>query len=113
MVTKYKALIESHNEKVHKSLEELRLAANNCSKETPRAVANALGTLREVVDDNVLYVEEENSYKKVISGMIKQFENKCGCNLPEAWVKSLEKDRKKKEGHNVIRTDGKKGTIII
>jgi hypothetical protein len=79
MVTKYKALIESHKEKVHKSLEELGLATNNCSKETPRAVANALGALREAVDENVLYVEEENSYKKVISGMIKDFEENCGC----------------------------------
>lgn len=80
MVVTHKALIERHKNKVHTALNDLELATNNCSNETPRAVAEALNDLREAVNDNVLYVEEENSYKIIISNNIKQFEEKCGCN---------------------------------
>lgn len=80
MALKHKALIEMHKEKVHTALKDLELATNNCSKDTPRAVAKILNALREAVNDNVLYVEEENSYKIIISNNINQFEEKCGCN---------------------------------
>lgn len=80
MVTKSKILIERHKEKVHTTLSDLGYAVNNCSKETPRTVARAMDALRNASNDNVLYAEEENSYKKLISDHIKQFEEKCTCN---------------------------------
>lgn len=83
MVVKYKALIGRHKEEVHAALKDLEFATNNCNRETPRAVAKALNTLREAVNDDVLYVEEENSYKMIISNNIKQFEENCGCNPSE------------------------------
>lgn len=81
MVIKHKALIEMHKEKVHRVLNELESAASNCSRETPRAVERALTALREAANDNILYVEEENSYKIIVSNGIKQFEEKCGCTV--------------------------------
>ncbi len=80
MNKKSKTLIERHKEKVHTALSDLEYTVNNCSKETPRTVARAMDALRNAVNDNVLYAEEENSYKKVISDHIKQFEKNCICN---------------------------------
>ncbi len=80
MVTKFETLIKRHKEKVHTALSDLEYTINNCSKETPRTVARAMDALRNAVNDNVLYAEEENSYKRLISDHIKQFEEKCICN---------------------------------
>lgn len=75
-----KALIERHKDKVHTALKDLDYTVNNCSKETPRAVARVLNELEDAVKDNVLNVEEENAYKKIMSDRIIQFEKKCSCN---------------------------------
>lgn len=75
-----KALIERHKDNVHTALRDLDYTVDKCSKETPRAVSKALNTLRDAVEDHVLYAEEENAYKKIIYDGIMQFEKKCGCN---------------------------------
>lgn len=79
MVTKSKSRIEKHKNKVHAALENLEYAVNNCSKEVPRTVGRAMDALIAAVDDNVLYAEEENSYKKIISDHVKNFEHNCKC----------------------------------
>ncbi len=80
MVTKSKTRIEIHKDKVHTALNDLEYAVNNCSKEVPRTVGRAMNALKEASDDNVLYAEEYNAYRRRISDLVERFEKGCSCN---------------------------------
>lgn len=75
-----KALIQKYKDKVHAALKDFDYTIDNCSRETPRAVARLLNELEDAVNANVLHIEEEKKYKKLVSDRVIQFEKKCGCN---------------------------------
>lgn len=75
-----KELIQRYKDKVHAALKDFEYTVDNCSKETPRAVARVLNELEISVINNVLDIDEEKGYKQIVSDRITQFEKRCNCN---------------------------------